>query len=157
MLHWTSYLAEGLRQSWRRVPAAGSPGVGGGVRCVPALASRRPPVDPTPRACSPRASAVLRSAPRTPYWFCAAAASQLRVLWKNTQTCGHTGTVLSQSRLCRLISQRGLTSYIWSIRVLVNRQTCDDKAPWKFCWRWQIHLETHEWRFKMSLHMVYWV
>lgn len=80
-----SHLAEVRRRSWRRAPAAGSPGVGGGARCVPSLASRRPPAALLPRACSPRVSAALRCAPRTPCWSYAAAASQLHVLRRDTQ------------------------------------------------------------------------
>lgn len=39
--------------------------------------SRPPPASPPPCACSPRASAGPRSAPRTPCWTCAAGAARL--------------------------------------------------------------------------------
>lgn len=81
-----SHLAEVQKRNWRWAPGAGSPGVGGVVRCVPSLASRLLPASLLPRACSPRASAVPRCAPRTPCLSYAAAASQLRVLLRNPQT-----------------------------------------------------------------------
>lgn len=81
-----SHLAEVRRRSWRRVPGAASPGVGGGDCCAPSLASRRLPASLLPHACSPRVSAALRCAPHTPCWFYAAAASRLHVLLRITQT-----------------------------------------------------------------------
>lgn len=77
-----SHLAGGGSRSWRWAPGAASPGVGGGGCCVPSPASRRLLAAPRRRACSPRASAGQRCAPRTPCGSCAAAASQPHVLVK---------------------------------------------------------------------------
>lgn len=87
-----SHLAEVRRRSWRRVPGAASPGVGGGGCCVPSLVSRRLPASLLPHACSPRVSAALRYAPHTPCWFYAVAASRLHVLLRITQTHRETKT-----------------------------------------------------------------
>lgn len=87
-----SHLAEAGSRSWRWVPGAASPDVGGGGCSVPFPASRRLLVAPQRHACSPRASAGQHCAPHTPCGSFAAAASQPHVLveqkgthWQSTQ------------------------------------------------------------------------
>lgn len=72
--------AEGRRRSWRPGPGAGCPGAAAGGCCVLAPAPRRPLAAPLRLACSPRASAAPRCAPRTPCWSYAADASPPPVL-----------------------------------------------------------------------------
>ncbi len=96
-----AHLAEVRRRNWRWAPGAGSPGVGGGARCVPSLASHRLPAALPPRAYSPHVSAALRCAPHTPCWSCAAAASQLHELSENTQTHRETETMVFRGEVRR--------------------------------------------------------
>lgn len=85
-----SHLAGAGSRSWKWAPGAASPGVGEEGCCVPSPASRRLLAAPQRHACSPRASAGPRCAPRTPCGSCAAAASQPHVLLKQRR---HTQTL----------------------------------------------------------------
>lgn len=86
-----SHLAKAGSRSWRWVPGAASPDVGGGGCFAPSPATRRLLAAPQRHACSPRASAGQHCAPHTPCGSFAAAASQPHVLLeqKDVQTRSH--------------------------------------------------------------------
>lgn len=94
-----SHLVEAGSRSWRWVPGAASPDVGGGGRFVPSPASRRLLAAPQQHACSPRASAGQHCAPHTPCGSFAAAASQPHALLdhKDTQRRSDSDSVAKKS------------------------------------------------------------
>lgn len=141
-----SNLAEAGSRSWRWVPGAASPDVGGGGCFVPSPASRPLLAAPQRHACSPRASAGQHCAPHTPCGSFAAAASQPHALFeqKDMQRSSDSDRAARRSK-----GTAGCGIIIFFICCVSSFKFFSNTDVWEIilgCWsdreRRGIHLET---------------